>query len=425
MLFPRGALVRAFWGKGTLPDVDASTLACVGVAGYLLALAFPVSSALDLPLVFLVVVSLAAAFVGLPQAPAGPRSLILLPLLAFAGARLVSALAAPEAIRSLQIVAPLLPALLVFFAVSEWVRTPRHVVAIYASLTAAGLVLSATFLATAWVGRTGAPDAWAQLAPSPLLVVNNDLTVVAVLAPLAVAAALARPHPAVRLLVAAFCVALVAVIAVAQSRTALVTAVVSLGSFAVLAPRRLFAGWARVWLVVAGTVALVVAVDAVLGFRLGHKVLGEWQGNGRLSLWAAALAMFRDAPVLGQGPYGFMLHHRAYLDGLSLPAWVHVEDRVTPWAHNLYLELLAEQGALGLAAFGATVAAAAVTFARIRRTPRSDIQLLAAGAGAALAAFLTAAWTELSFIRAWVTIVLFTLLGLLATLTRVERESRI
>jgi len=424
MLILRGALVRAFSGKGTLPDVDASSLACVGVAGYLLGLAFPVSATLDLPLVFLVVASLAAAFVGLPQAPARPRSPILLPLLAFVGARLVSALAAPEAIRGLQVAAPLLPALLVFFVLSEWVRMRGHVVAIYASLTAAGLVLAASFLAAAWVSGAGAPDAWAQMAPSALLVVNNDLTVVAVLAPLAVAAALVRPHPAMRLLVAGFFVALVAVIGVAQSRTALVTAVVSLGCFAALSRGRVLAWSARGWLAVAGAVAVVVAVDAALGFRLAHKMLGEWQGNGRLSLWAAALAMFRDAPVLGQGPHGFMLHHRAYLDALALPAWVYVEDRVTPWAHNLYLELLAEQGGLGLAAFGATMAAAVATFARIRRTRQADIQLLAAGAGAALIGFLTAAWTELSFIRAWVTIVLFTLLGLVATLTRVERESR-
>jgi O-antigen ligase len=255
--------------------------------------------------------------------------------------------------------------------------------------------------------------------------VTNDLTVVAVLAPLAVAAALVRPHPAVRLLVALFFVALMAVIGVARSRTALITTVVSLACFAALARGRAFAWSVRGGLAVAGALAMVVAVDAALGFPFAHKMLGEWQGNGRLSLWAAALAMFRDAPVLGQGPHGFMLHHRAYLDGLSLPAWVHIEDRVTPWAHNLYLELLAEQGALGLAAFGATVVAAAVTFARIRHARQGDLQLLAAGAAAALVAFLTAAWTELSLIRAWVTIVLFTLLGLLTTLSRVERESRV
>jgi len=134
--------------------------------------------------------------------------------------------------------------------------------------------------------------------------------------------------------------------------------------------------------------------------------------------------MFQDAPVLGQGPHGFMLHHRAYLDALQLPAWIRIEDRVTPWAHNLYLELLAEQGVLGLATFAGLVVAGIVTLVRISRSRQADVRLLGAGAGAALVAFLTAAWIELSLIRAWVTIILFTLLGLLATLTRVERESR-
>lgn len=424
MLIPGGALIRAFSGKWTLPDVDASTLACVGVAGYLLGLAFPVSATLDLPLVFLVLLGLAAAIVGLPQQPARPRSLIAIPLLAFVAARLVSALAAPQALRGLEVVAPLLPALLVFFVLSEWVRTRRHVVAIYASLTAAGLVLSTTFLVAAGLSGVASFHIWARMAPSPLLVVNNDLTVVAVLAPLAVAAALVRPHPLVRLLVAGFFVALIAVIVVAQSRTALLTAIVSVASFIALTRRRALTWPARAWLAVAGAVALVVVVDGFLGFRFAQKVVGEWQGNGRLSLWAAALAMFQDAPVLGQGPRGFLLHHRTYLDALQLPAWVHIEDRVTPWAHNLYLELLAEQGVLGLATFLGVAAAGVATLRRISRTRQTDIHLLGAGAGAALVAFLAAAWIELSLIRAWVTIILFTLLGLLATITRIERESR-
>jgi len=404
--------------------VDASALASVGVAGYLIGLALPVATAVDLPLVFLVLLGVAAAIVGLRQPPARPRSLIAVPLLAFVAARLVSALAAPQAFPALPVIAPLLPALLVFFALSEWVRTRRHVVAIYASLTASGLVLSMTFLAAAWLSGPGAPQAWAVATPSALLVVNNDVTVVAVVAPLAVAAALVYPHPLVRLLVAAFFAALAAVIGVAQSRTALVTAVVAVACFAALTRGRAIAWSARAWLAVGGGVALVVAIDALLGFRLAYKLLGDWQGNGRLPLWAAAVAMFQDAPVLGQGPHGFMLHHRAYLDALQLPAWLRVDDRVMPWAHNLYLELLAEQGALGLATFLGLVAAGVAALVRILRTRHADVRLLGAGAGAALVAFLTAAGIELSLVRAWVTIILFTLLGLVATITRVEWESR-
>src|SRR5262245_6625844 len=100
MLNP-GALIRAFSGNRAPGDVDASTLASVGVAGYLLGLALPVSAGLDLPLVFLVLLGLAAAVAGLRQPPPRPRSAIAVPLLAFVAARLVSTLAAPQAIPAL------------------------------------------------------------------------------------------------------------------------------------------------------------------------------------------------------------------------------------------------------------------------------------------------------------------------------------
>ena len=97
---------------------------------------------------------------------------------------------------------------------------------------------------------------------------------------------------------------------------------------------------------------------------------------------------------------------------------------MTPWAHNLYLELLAEQGALGLVTFLGLVAAGVAAVVRILRTRHADVRLLGAGAAAALIAFLTAAEIELRLVRAWVTIILFTLLGLVATITRVEWEIR-
>src|SRR5262249_40055903 len=161
--------------------------------------------------------------------------------------------------------APLLPALLLFFVLSEWVRTRRHVVVIYASLTATGLLLSATFLAAAWLSGPRGGEAWALVAPSPLLVVSHDLPVVAAVAPLAVAIAVVRPHPLVRLLVAGFFAALITVIGVAQSRTALVTAVVSVVCFFALTRGRAIAWSARAPVVVAVAAGLAVVVDALLG----------------------------------------------------------------------------------------------------------------------------------------------------------------
>jgi O-antigen ligase len=402
--------------------MDASSMACLGVSGYLIGLALPLFPALDVPLVFLVLLASAAVVVS-QHVPGLGHFLATVPLLAFVVARVLSAVAAPDALRSLQIVAPLLPALLLFFALSELVRARRHVLAVYVSLTAAGLVLSATFLVTAWLSTGTSADGWALAAPSALLVVKNDLTVVAVLAPLALAAASLSGHWIVRLLAGGFIVALVSVIGVVQSRTALVTAVVAVGCFVVLTRGRLPRGGARkIWWLIGGAAAAVVLFDALAGFQLAGKVVHDWQGNGRLALWAAALAMFQDAPLLGHGPHGFVLHYRAYLDVLDLPSWVRIDPRVTPWAHNLYLELLAEQGVLGLCSFLTLAAAAIVMLGRAIRSREPDVQRLGAGVGAALIAFLAAGFFELSFLRAWVTIVFFTLFGLLATITRAERE---
>lgn len=55
----------------------------------------------------------------------------------------------------------------------------------------------------------------------------------------------------------------------------------------------------------------------------------------RVSMWATAIAMFRTAPVLGVGPGTFGLFHPLYPD-----------------AHNLILNLAAENGLIGLVSFG-------------------------------------------------------------------------
>jgi len=392
------------------------------VCGYLIGVALPLPTTLDLPLAFLVVLATVAAVTGLKQ-PNPSRSLVVIPVLGFVAARLVSSLAAPDALRSLQLLAPFLPALLLFFVLSEWVETRQHVAAIYVSLTLAGLVLATTLLTVSWLSHTSDADAWALAVPSPMLVVKNDITVVAVLAPLALAAAWLQRRRLVQVVVIAFFASLITVIGVVQSRTALLTTVVAIIAFAALSRGRRSTRLPRILLMLAGIVAAAVAVDALGGFRFAHKVMHDWQGSGRLALWAAALAMFRDAPLLGHGPSSFVLHYRAYLDALQLPAWIHVDPRVTPWAHNLYLELLAEQGIVGLAAFLALGAAGLSMVSRITRSPHRDLHAMGAAAGAALIAFLTAASFELSFIRAWVTIILFTLLGLLTTLTRCAREA--
>jgi hypothetical protein len=64
---------------------------------------------------------------------------------------------------------------------------------------------------------------------------------------------------------------------------------------------------------------------------------------GRLQLWGAALRLIETRPLLGVGPDNF---RHLYGAQLGLDTW---DERVQ--ANNLYLELLADTGVLGLAAF--------------------------------------------------------------------------
>jgi O-antigen ligase len=100
----------------------------------------------------------------------------------------------------------------------------------------------------------------------------------------------------------------------------------------------------------------------------------------RLQLWRAALQMIAQRPWLGIGPDNFRHTYGAYLD---LPSW---DDRVH--ANNLYLELLADLGVLGSAAFALMLLRPIVGLVRGLRSPLTVVQgLWLAGLGASLLAF--------------------------------------
>src|SRR5262249_46805992 len=122
---PRSAVARAKIDKQPAATSTASVLACVGVCSYLIGLASPISPGFDLPLVVLIVLATLAAVAGVKQ-PTLARSFVLVPVVAFAAARLASSLAAADAARGLQVLAPLLPGLLLFFVLSEWIDRPGH-----------------------------------------------------------------------------------------------------------------------------------------------------------------------------------------------------------------------------------------------------------------------------------------------------------
>lgn len=155
---------------------------------------------------------------------------------------------------------------------------------------------------------------------------------------------------------------------------------------------------------------VLVAVSAIVGATittfpeavqtsLYQKAdVAEQNVSERLDLWRAATAMTTDNPVLGRGPGGFGLYQQDYRDRLP--------DDVThrlDVAHNTYLEISAELGIVGLAAFLLLLALALLSaWSRWRR----DGERLAAAVCVALGgACVTAAFlTEQYFLPLWLLI---------------------
>lgn len=105
----------------------------------------------------------------------------------------------------------------------------------------------------------------------------------------------------------------------------------------------------------------------------------------RLILWKAAWGMFFDHPLLGVGPSNYGLAFTQYFQGT-------IEGQ-TVWssAHNLYLQQLAERGAVGFAALAAFLGALTARAVRRARVNPNAWNLWAVGS---MAAFLVMNMTE-------------------------------
>ena len=118
-----------------------------------------------------------------------------------------------------------------------------------------------------------------------------------------------------------------------------------------------------------GVVAVAFAVWAPqLQDRLaGTGKVADANVASRQALWDGALRMTADRPLLGVGPGRFGVEAPAYVRNSPL-------DIENPVVHNSYLQMLAETGVLGLAAFLAFLASAwrLLAGARARAVSKDD-----------------------------------------------------
>jgi O-antigen ligase len=388
----------------------------IGVGVYLAGFALPLPW--DLPLLLLAVISLPAILTN-NRRHASSWPPLSWPVLGFVAATSMATLGSADVSRSIHIGASLLPAILLFFLIADHFPDLRATRLLYLTVCAVVLGLAVALLWSVWNAGGRPPSVRTVLAVrSPILLVPNDSTFLAVLAPMAFVMFYQRPRSMSGLLAALALLLSGGVIVLLRSRTALLTMIISLTCAAVLLrPRHRFAFALGCALTLVG---LVLLIDGWLGFPLTAKFVHHWRGSGRLTLWRAAWAMFLDAPWLGHGPHTFVELYRGYLAELGLPN----SSRVSPWAHNLYLEVLAERGIVGFLALGGVLGYALTAAWRTQRRAVGEAHRLGAGTIAGLVGFCSAAVVELTFLRQWVVVVLFMLLGVIAHLVALQSTGR-
>jgi len=292
---------------------------------------------------------------------------------------------------SLALSVPTLASALLWILIARARDATRMFVCTGLGLAAAAAIQIGLLLYTASREPGMTPARWVADAGAAWLVVPNDVAWIACALPLFASLSTRRAS-------AVLCVLLVAYLALSilvQSRTGALAAVgVALPVVAAWVGQRRQRPRGH-WLI---AVAVVAACGMLTLLTLASM-------RARIQLWSAAWAMFLDHPWTGAGLHDFVIGYRDYL-----PATAELVDpRLTPWPHQLFLEIAAECGVIGILAASYLVAAVlrrALACVSVGPPQRALV--------AGLCGMLLLALVEATLLRQWVWLLGTTLCGLLS-----------
>jgi len=234
------------------------------------------------------------------------------------------------------------------------IRTPRHVASLYAVFIAGALFAAVVGMASSGGLSAGGDNGDSRLSGAGLN--PNQLGAL-----LGVAAVLGgvlfcyrQLTTPVRILAAVgSCLCVVSLI-MTGSRGALVGLVASLAATPILVGRGRRLGATA--LVICGGAASAVWVALVVPHDLLQRLIkSSGGGSGRVDLWTIGLRMFHDHPLTGVGAGNFpitSIHYLLLPGRISYPQYIIDQPKVT---HNIYLQVIAELGLVGIALFGSMI----------------------------------------------------------------------
>jgi O-antigen ligase len=363
---------------------------------------------LALPLPPTVFVALLAAAFGLSMlntkdGPRSPDRIMVRALLIFVFFSLLSALLAEGRQRALLTSLSLIPAGFVWYLVTS--RVPSRLLVLLPWILAITMGVLTFYLLLVAAKHPGLlPQEWLDIAGYKQFSVPNDLLFLVVISPFLLLL-IFQPRPnAVRVGAVLILIGVAACLILYRGRAAFAILIV-------VVLIQLLRYWPRGILLSLGILALVfVGVEWATGFQMTDKLLALGTLTARVPLWFAAWEMFLDAPILGHGPGSFSLLYEEYVSTVGLASWVVFDPRHMPWAHNLYLELLAERGLLGMSSFLAIVVVA-LKNSQLMKISVSSMPLRN-GAVDSMTILLGAGLVDLSLLRLWVLVALSVQLAL-------------
>lgn len=297
----------------------------------------------------------------------------------------------------------LFPGLLMAYILVQILQSHSHVVAwgVIAMVFTASVVSLAMF--------AGSPGADAgqvfQAGKTPALVVPNDMVLGVIFSPLILHSIITERRVVLKLMAFGVMLALLVSLYYVKSRICLLTAFVVFGLYLRHYFQRYF---------IRGFLAAIVAVivvDRLFSLNIAQDFALISEESTRLAIWYAGLDSVRQHPIVGFGPSQFYIAYEQVISSASLPDWLVLDPRGVPWAHNIFLEALAERGVLGLGVFVfLLVHIHNRLYASVRQMENAEHSLSFA-IYVAFLAFLFAGLFELTLQRIWVANALFIFIG--------------
>ncbi len=291
----------------------------------------------------------------------------------------------------------------------------RAVHALLMGFCLAGLIIASVYILVAALNWNASVESWMSTAPYPQFGVPNDLGILAITGIVALTFFRENQAGLQRGFLVAVVAAVISCLLIYRSRGGILV-LTALAVYLICRRRQL-----RWVYILPGIALLGVVIDALSGFAFLLKVAQVQTVSTRIPLWIAAVNMFVEAPLLGHGPGSFALMYRDFVDQAMLPDWILIDERDMPWPHNLYLELLAERGIMGLLAFGAivTITLRLIALSCYRTGPTFPGRVSAA-LGYALAGLLILGLFESSLLRHWVVVAYAFIIGLVCVMWRLS-----